>query len=673
MSAIYRNRDGVPLRSRRFITRRRFVQGLVAGGVISGLHGWRWPAFATESGVGSPVLTGNSFSLVVEDLPVNFTGRPRMATAVNGMVPGPLLRWREGNTVTISVTNKLKEQTSIHWHGVRTPSAIDGVPGLSFRGIDPGETFVYHFPVRQRGTYWYHSHSHFQEQTGHYGPIIIASAGKDPVECDREYTVVLADWTDEDPETVLSNLKKQSNYYNYHQHTVGTFLSDVRERGVGETISDRLMWGAMNMTPTDLSDVSGATYTYLLNGHSPATNWTALFRPNERVRLRFINASAMTIFDVRIPGLPMTVVQTDGNDVEPVTVDEFRISIAETYDLIVHPREESAYTIFAQSFDRTGYARGTLTPRVGMTAPVPPMDPRPLLTKIDMGMANMAGMESMPGMKMEISSASSMGKPGMQMLATSTPQATPGSGAAPRSGVAEKMDMSGMSEEEMKNMPGMETPMPAPSATPSPLAYRAPGREPIGQPGPNVVPIGPPPMQAPGNPASGKAPSLSVGPQVDNVAMMPTERLGEPGLGLNDNGRRVLTYADLRARYRGTDLRAPQREIELHLTGNMERFIWGFDGKKFSQAEPIGLKLGERVRIVLINNSMMNHPIHLHGLWSELENGNGEFRPYKHTINVKPGERLSFLVSADTPGQWAFHCHLLYHMESGMFRAVIVS
>jgi len=636
------------------------------------LGGLRWPAFAAENAAGSLMLSGNSFSLVVEELPVNFTGRPSMATAVNGMVPGPLLRWSEGDDITIAVTNRLKEQTSIHWHGVRTPTDMDGVPGLSFRGIDPGETFVYHFPVRQRGTYWYHSHSHFQEQTGHYGPIVIAPAGADPVEYDREYTVVLADWTDKDPGTVLSNLKKQSNYYNYHQRTVGTFLADVREKGVGATMSDRLMWGAMNMTPTDLSDVSGATYTYLLNGHAPAANWSGLFRRHDRVRLRFINASAMTIFDVRIPGLPMTVVQTDGNDVEPVTVDEFRISIAETYDVIVQPHEESAYSIFAQSFDRTGYARGTLAPRAGMTAPVPPMDPRPLLTMKDMGMANMAGMESMPGMKMESSSATSVrNTPGMQM--PSPPEVTPGSRTAPRSGASGNLNMSGMSEEELKNMPGMEVPMPTPTATPSPLAYRAPGREPIGQPGPRVVPIGPPSMQAPGIPTSRTAPRLSVGPQVDNVAMMPRERLGEPGLGLNDNGRRVLTYADLRARYRGTDLRAPQREIELHLTGNMERFIWGFDGKKFSQAEPIGFRLGERVRIVLVNNSMMNHPIHLHGLWSELENGNGEFRPYKHTINVKPGERLSFLVSADTPGQWAFHCHLLYHMETGMFRAVIVS
>jgi len=633
------------------ITRRRFVQGMVAGGIVAGLGGHRWSAFSAE-GLSSPaVLSGNSFNLFVAPTPVNFTGRGRTATAVNGMVPGPLLRWREGDTVTIAVTNRLKEQTSIHWHGVRTPSDMDGVPGLSFPGIDPGETFTYRFPVRQRGTYWYHAHSDFQEQTGLYAPIIIEPAEKDPVACDRDYVVMLSDWTDEDPLTVYANLKQQSDYYNYHQRTAQTFFSDIRKNGLGATLSDRMMWGEMNMTPTDLSDVSGATYTFLLNGQAPAANWTGLFRPHERVRLRFINASAMTIFDVRIPGLPMTVVQTDGNDVDPVTVDEFRISLAETYDVIVEPHEAIAYTIFAQSFDRSGYARGTLAPRPDMSAPVPAMDSRPMLTMTDMGMGSMPGMENMPGMNM--------------------PEAKPSAPAATATGAA-PMDMSGMSEEEMKNMPGMEMAVPTPTASPTPAAYRSPLGEPIGQPGPNVIPIGPP-GQAGTNQVAAKGPHLVLGPEVDNVAMTPTERLNEPGTGLNGNGRRVLTYADLRGRYRGTDLRAPSREIESHLTGNMERFIWGFDGKKLDEAEPIRLRLGERVRIVLINDSMMNHPIHLHGLWSELENGKGEFRPYKHTINVKPGERLSFIVSADTPGLWAFHCHLLYHMEAGMFRTVIVS
>jgi len=539
---------------------------------------------------------------------------------------------------------------------------MDGVPGLSFPGIGPGETFVYRFPVRQSGTYWYHSHSRFQEQTGHYGALVIEPQDKHPVEYDREYAVVLSDWTDQDPETVFSNLKQQSDYYNFHQRTVGTFLSDARTKGLGATISNRLMWGRMNMSPTDILDVSGATYTYLINGQPPGANWTGLFRPRERVRLRFINASSMTIFDVRIPRLLMSVVQTDGNDVEPVTVDEFRISVAETYDVIVQPADASAYTIFAQAEDRTGYARGTLAPSYGMSAPIPPMDPRPLRRMVDMGIGNMNAM-SMSGMgnMSEIKASRSMS--GMSMAETKSP-----SGHEMRG-----MNKGAASAMEMGNMPGMKMGNASrPAADEYAKRAHMIGINAPGQPGPrtsaefSVPDLGS--MKAPLS--QNVKPRLN--PQVDNVAEAPTERLSSAGEGFPP-GRRVLTYSDLRAIYRGTDPRPPDREIELHLTGNMERFIWGFDGEKFSSADPIRLKLGERVRIILVNDTMMEHPIHLHGLWSELENVEGEFRPYKHTINVKGGERLSFLVSADTPGQWAFHCHLLFHMEAGMFRAVIVS
>jgi CopA family copper-resistance protein len=552
----------------------------------------------------------------------------------------------------------LKEPTSIHWHGVRTPSDMDGVPGLSFPGIAPGETFVYRFPVHQHGTYWYHSHSGFQEQTGHYGALIIDPKGGEAVQYDRDYVVMLSDWTDEDPETIFGNLKQQSDYYNYHQRTVGTFFSDVRKHGLGATISDRLMWGRMNMSPTDILDVSGATYTYLVNGQPPSANWTALFQPRERVRLRFINGSSMTIFDVRIPGLPMTVVQTDGNDVEPVTVDEFRISVAETYDVIVQPQDGSAYTVFAQSIDRTGYARGTLAPRGGMNAPIPALDPRPTLTMVDMGMGSMAGtqMGGMPGMNMTSSSAAPSASPAMK---------------------TEGEEMNGMADMRGMNMGNTpptkrETEPPAKPSMPRVMESKARDQKmPFPQPGPDTTGV-----SAEGTvqkPFAPESVTVREGPQVDNVAEAPAERLADPGNGLSGNGRCVLTYADLRARYRGADPRPADREIELHLTGNMERFIWGFNGEKFSDAEPIRLKLGERVRFVLINDTMMSHPIHLHGLWSELDNGNGELRPYKHTINVKPGERLSYLVSADTPGRWAYHCHLAYHMEAGMFREVIVS
>jgi CopA family copper-resistance protein len=580
-------------------TRRRFIQGAAATGAISLAS---WPSRRALSAPGrAPVLSGTEFQLEIGAMPINITGRPMTATGINGQVPAPILRWREGDTVTLAVTNRLSEPSSIHWHGIRTPSPMDGVPGLSFPGIAPGETFVYRFLVPQSGTYWYHSHSGYQEQTGVYGPIVIEPKGGYAQRFDRDYVVMLSDWSNENPEAIVSNLKFDSSYYNFGQRTIGTFFDDVDKKGLAATVADRIEWGKMRMDPTDILDVSGATYTYLVNGQSPGANWTALFGPGERVRLRFINGSTMSIFDVRIPDLPMTVIQADGNDVEPVTVDEFRISVAETYDVIVQPKADRAYTIFAQAEDREGFARGTLAPRPGMAAPIPAMGPRPLRTMADMGMGGMDH-GSTPGMQMNHGSM-----PGMQMDHGSMP---------------------GIAHGATAGMAGM----------------------------------------AAGAPAQPLKPSV----EVDSVAEMPTERLNNPGEGFPP-GRRVLTYADLRAIRPGIDARPPSRDITLHLTGNMQRFIWGFDGKKFSEAEPIVLKLGERVRFVLINDTMMEHPIHLHGLWSELENGHGEYRPYKHTINVKPGEKLSYLVSADTPGRWAYHCHLLYHMELGMFREVRVT
>jgi CopA family copper-resistance protein len=614
------------------LSRRRFVQGLAAGGAIAAFDWGARPLFG-ETGHQTPAtLTGDHFDLTIDYLPVNFTGRHRLATAVNGSVPGPTLRWREGAVVTVAVTNRLKTPTSIHWHGMRVPAEMDGVPGLSFAGIAPGERFVYRIPVVQSGTYWYHSHSGGQEQQGMTGALIVERKEKDLIEFDREYVVMLTDWTDTNPKTVLSNLKQNSDYYNYRQRTVGTFFSDVKKNGLRPTLSERLLWGRMNMTPTDILDVTGSTYTYLLNGNTPKANWTGLFKSGERVRLRFINASAMTFFDVRIPDLPMTVVQSDGNDVEPVSVDEFRIGIAETYDVIVEPKDDTAYTIFAQAQDRTGYARATLAPRMGMTAEVPPMDPRPVRTMQDMGMS-MAGMK-MSGMKgMDMSGMRGMDQSDMK-----------------------GMDMSGMKGMDMANM----------------VLGDPTGTTPFPQPGPHTMPLSKTSYKEtkfePSDPVH-----LHIGPQEVEVSKHVMSRYNDPGDGLDGNGRRVLTYADLRSRYRGVDGRPPSREIELHLTGNMERYIWGFNGKKFSDAKPIELKLGERVRVILINDTMMDHPIHLHGLWSELENGHGESNPYKHTVIVKPSERVSYLVSADTPGRWAFHCHLLYHQESGMFRTVVVS
>jgi CopA family copper-resistance protein len=624
------------------LTRRRFVQGIAASGVAAFVGGKFNLAAAETTSHSPPVLTGNHFDLAIEAHQVDFTGRRVKAIKINGTLPGPTLKWHEGDTVTMAVTNHLPAETSIHWHGMRIPTAMDGVPGLSYAGIAPGKTFVYRFPVPQNGTYWYHSHSGFQEQLGLWGALVIEPRDKDPIEYDRDYVVLLSDWTDTKPETLYSNLKKQSDYYNFHRRTAGTFIEDVKNKGLRSTVADRLSYGRRNMTPADIADVTSATYTYLMNGNPPDANWTALFKPGERVRLRFINASAMTLFDVRIPGLPMTVVQADGNCVRPVTVDEMRLGVAETYDVIVQPHEEMAYTIFAQPESRGRYARGTLAPRMGMTAEIPPMDAYPLRTMADMGMSGMAHMK---GMKMGGMSSDQM----------------PG---------GKDMQMKGMSDNSMPEMKDMDMSGMKDGAI-DPLA----GKTPFPQPGPRTTRLMPPPsrmMSRPAQTREGELP-LRLGPEVASVPMNTSPRLHDPGDGLNGNGRRVLTYADLRALYKGVDGRPPTREIILHLTGNMERFIWGFDGHKLSEAEPIRLKLGERVRFVLINDTMMEHPIHLHGLWSEVENGSGEFSPYKHTLLVKPAERVSYLISADTPGRWAFHCHLLYHMAAGMFRSVVVS
>ena len=610
--------------------------GAAAAGIVASL------GQSTAEAVQRDEMRGTHFELTVEEQWVNLTGRRRRATVVNGLLPGPTLRWHQGDEVTVGVTNRLREMTSIHWHGIRLSASMDGVPGLSFGGIAPGQRFVYRIPARQRGTYWYHSHSGFQEQTGLYGALIVED--REPFAADREHVLLLSDWTDTNPETIFSNLKQQSDYYNNHRATVGDFLHSARASGIGAASAQAAMWGRMNMSPSDIADVTGAAYTYLLNGQTPRANWTGLFRSGERVRLRIINGSSMTFFDLRIPGLTMTVVEADGNAVEPVEVGEFRIAPAETYDVVVEPQDERAYTIFAQSEDRSGFARGTLAPRAGMMAEIPALDPRPVRTMTDMGMA--MGMGSMHGMR---------GMSGM-------------SGSMADSGMAPAMEA--MAEDGR----AVDVPAAASRTAASPVDTRA--IQPLPQPGPGVRPVALPAVAAPPTTAAThkteKSPVLRIGPQVDNVAASVSERLNQPGDGLDGNGRRVLTYADLRARYDGVDTRPPSRTLTLHLSGNMERYVWGFDGKKISDARPIRLALGERVRIVLINDTMMEHPIHLHGLWSELETGYGARNPYKHTVIVKPAERVSYCVTADTPGSWAFHCHLLYHMEAGMFRVVEV-
>jgi CopA family copper-resistance protein len=621
-------------------SRRTFVKGIALAGAGASL-GWVNGASAGQMPATrrpGEALSGTSFDLAVDETAIDITGRSRVATTVNGSLPAPTLRWREGDTVTLRVRNDLGPDggdTSIHWHGILLPANMDGVPGLSFHGIRPGESYTYRFNVKQGGTYWYHSHSGFQEQVGVYGPLVIQPLKPPPFTYDREHVVMLSDWTDEDPGGIFSKLKKQSDYYNFNQRTVGDFVADVQRQGLRRTASDRLMWGQMRMTPTDLADVSGDTYTYLMNGLPPAANWTGLFKPGERVLLRFINGSAMTYYDVRIPGLKMTVVAADGQYVHPVTVDEFRIAVAETFDVIVEPVGQDAFTVFAQSMDRTGYAAGTLAVREGLKAPVPTPDPRQLLTMMDMGMAHGATGHDMSSM----GSASGAADP---HAGHTMPASTPAKPAAadPHAGHA---------------MPPSAPPTQAPADPHAGHDMGAMGKTRGGEPAMQMHPG-----------------SESGNPLVDNQAMQPMSRLDDPGVGLRGNGRRVLTYADLRSLFEDPDGREPGRIIELHLTGHMERFAWSFDGLKFAQAEPVRLNYGERLRIVLVNDTMMSHPIHLHGMWSDVEDDNGAFLVRKHTVDMPPGTKRSYRVRADALGRWAYHCHLLLHMEAGMFREVRV-
>jgi CopA family copper-resistance protein len=565
------------------ISRRQLLSG---GAALTGalaasplLPAW---ARSPSQAAAPPSLSGTEFALDVDHLPLRIDGRRTTAIGVNGTVPAPLLRWREGDEITLRVTNRLAVDTSIHWHGILLPFQMDGVPGVSFPGIGPGETFTYRFPVRQTGTYWYHSHSGLQEQAGHYGPIIIEPAGGERIAFDREHVLVLSDWTFLKPHDLFARLKKNPESLNFQKRTAATFFGDAGKQGLGETLDDRLMWSRMRMAPNDIADVGGETYTYLVNGHGPDDNWTGLFRPGERVRLRIINASAMTLFNLRIPGLPMTVVQSDGLDVEPVEVDEFQIGVAETYDVIVTPPDDRAYTIMAESIDRSGYGRATLAPRPGMSAPVPPLRDPPLLTMRDMGMAHHGGHD-------------------------------PAGSSHDHHDAGHDGDMAATTHDHPD------------------------------------------------------------GPGVANLAEMPLNRLDEPGLGLENVPHRTLTYAMLRSLDPNPDTRAPEREIEIHLTSNMHRYMWSFDGVKFSEVvDPIIFHEGERVRMTFVNDTMMSHPIHLHGMFFDLVNGGGKHMPRKHTIIVKPAEKLSVDITANEVGDWAFHCHLLYHMHAGMMQVVSV-
>ena len=562
------------------IARRSLLRSAALG--AAGLGASRlFPAWAQSGTPGLlpelPTLSGEKIALRVGHTPFSVGGRTGHAITLNGTLPGPLLRLREGQNFRLTVTNELDEDTSIHWHGLLLPFEMDGVPGVSFPGIPARGSFTYEFPIVQSGTYWYHSHSGLQEQMGHYGPIIIDPKGADPIGYDREHVIVLSDWSFLHPHRIISKLKQEGGFFNRQKETL---LGRRTERLGGE---DRRMFARMRMDPTDVADVTEAAYTFLVNGHGPAENWTGLFRPGERVRLRIINAAAQTIFNIRIPGLQMLVVASDGNPVRPVAVEEFQIGNAETYDVVVQPADDRAFTFVAETIDRSGMARATLAPRHGMSAPVPPLRERPTLTMKDMGMGRM-----------------DHGTHG-------------GHGAAPA------MDHSKMDMRDKSKV------------------------------------------------------SFPVGVGVDMIAPNPVDRTGDPGVGLEDVGHKVLTYRDLVSLHPNPDQRPPTRAIEVHLTGNMERFMWSIDGQKLSEnPEPIRFELNERVRVTMVNDTMMTHPMHIHGHFFEVVNGHSGNHPLKHTVMVMPGGKVSFDMTADAPGDWAFHCHMLYHMHAGMMRIVKV-
>lgn len=564
------------------INRRTLLKSTLAAGGIGALLP-QWARSSSQNNLGISELSGTEFDLSVSRFPVQIGGRRTRAIGVNGTVPAPLLRWREGEQVTLNVSNQLDVETSIHWHGILLPFTMDGVPGVSFPGIAPGKSFKYQFPLRQAGTYWYHSHSGLQEQIGHYGPIIIDPAGKDPVEYHREYVLMLSDWTYMHPHKLFLKLKKDAESLNFNRPTASN------PEGLGG------MWGAMRMSPRDVADVTGATYNYIINGHTTEDRYDMRYQPGERIRLRIINASAMTIFNVRLPGLPMTVVQSDGLNVQPLETDEMQIGVAETYDVIVEPKDTGAFAFVAESIDRSGQVIASLASEAGLRAAVPSIRPRPMLTMRDMG----HGHEDHTDHEMSSSA----------------------------------MDASGHMNHAMH--------MPDPH-------------------GPSVQPVR---TEA----------EVSRGPGVVNINESPVSRLDEPGIGLDTVEHRVLRYSQLKSLEPNPDHRTPEREVVLHLTSNMERYMWSFDGVKFSEVtEAIRFDEGERVRLTLINDTMMPHPIHLHGMFFEVDNGSGMHKPRKHTVIVKPAEKLSVDITAEHVGDWAFHCHLLYHMHAGMMQVVSV-
>ncbi|MES2902766.1 MAG: copper resistance system multicopper oxidase [Pseudomonadota bacterium] len=654
------------------LPRRQFLRAAALGGAGAGLA--TLPAWAQPVSRGLvrplPTVSGTDIALTIGKVAVRVDGKVSRAVGVNGTVPAPLVRLKEGQKVRLRVNNTLDEESSIHWHGLLVPFAMDGVPGVSFPGIMPRSTFTYEFDVVQSGTYWYHSHSAYQEEDGVYGPIVIDPAGPDPVAFDREHVLVLSDHSPMSGAAIYKKLKQMGGgYFNMQRLTLSGLLA-----GRDLTAVERREWAKMRMDPADIADVTGSTYDFTVNGFGPFDNWTGLFRAGERVRLRIINAAAQTNFNVRIPGLAMTVVAADGQNVRPVTVDEFQIGVAETFDVVVTP-DDRAYTFVSEAIDRSGLGRATLAPREGMAAPVPPLRPRPILTMKDMGM-DMGSMDhgGMAGMDMpnapNPAAARGVDPSAEQNASRNLWKLTGWTGPATTAsaGTAAVVKMAGADHAAM----GHGTAPVAPPVDHAAMGHGAPAGT-------------SPPAQAMAGMNHGGggmahdmrdfkiAPQVDKNPGVQSISPMPTDRTGEPPVGLEGLGHRVLLYRDLVALARNADVRAPSRALDIHLTGNMERYMWSFDGVKMSEpAQPIPFRLNERVRVTLINDTMMPHPIHLHGHFFELVTGHGAFGPRKHTVNVPPGGKMTFDVTADAAGDWAFHCHNLYHMTAGMMRVVTV-
>jgi CopA family copper-resistance protein len=669
------------------LKRRDFLRAATLGGASAAFSS-TMPAWAqsVSPGVAQPLPTvsGPDIALSIGKVPVRVDGKVSRAIGINGTVPGPLIRLKEGQPARLRVTNTLDEDSSIHWHGLLVPFPMDGVPGISFPGIKPHSAFDYEFPVVQSGTYWYHSHSGYQEQDGVYGPIVIEPADADPVSFDREHVIVLADHSPMSGATIYHKLKQMGGgYFNMQRETLSGLLAgrDLPEE-------ERLDWAKMRMDPADIADVTGSTYTFTVNGHGPFDNWTGLFRAGERVRLRIINAAAQTNFNIRIPDLPMTVVAADGQNVKPVTVDEFQIGVAETFDVIVTPQDR-AYSFVSESIDRSGLGRATLAPRAGMSAPVPPLRPRPLLTMKDMGMGSHAATTNGPEGPDTRNIAAIRGvDPSAEQNASRnlwkltgwkepTDHGTIKAAAAAAAAMA-GMDhgsmpgMAGMDPSQMAGMSGMDHSAMGHGATQTAAAGTTmPGMDHGSMAGMNGMDHGSMATMNMRDPSN--APEVQMGPGVQTISPMPTDRTGEPPQGLEGLDHRVLVYRDLEALERNPDLRAPSRSLDIHLTGNMERYMWSFDGVKMSEpAEPIPFRLNERVRVTLINDTMMPHPIHLHGHFFELVTGHGAYAPRKHTVNVPPGGKMTWDLTADAAGDWAFHCHNLFHMTAGMMRVVTI-